>query len=130
MIFVDTSALLAFLDADDVQNTRAVESFERLVLSGDPVSHNYVVLESAALVHRRGGSDLTRRFMLDLVPLLDLVWVDERLHERAARDWLAGLSRGSSLVDYVSFEVMRERGIDEAFAFDRDFARAGFATLP
>ena len=42
---------------------------------GDLAGH-YVVLESAALAHRRGGSDLTRRLMLELVPLLDLVWVD------------------------------------------------------
>jgi predicted nucleic acid-binding protein len=30
----------------------------------------------------------------------------------------------------VSFEVMRERGIGEAFAFDPEFAREGFTTLP
>ena len=99
------------------------DAFERLVLAGDPVSHNYVVLESAALVRRRGGSDLTRCFMRDLVPLLDLVWVDERLHDRAAREWLAGLTRRSSLVDHGSFEVMRERGIDEASASTRLHAR-------
>lgn len=35
-----------------------------------------------------------------------------------------------SLVDRVSFEVMRARGINEAFAFDRDFAAAGFVVHP
>jgi predicted nucleic acid-binding protein len=38
--------------------------------------------------------------------------------------------RRTSLVDWVSFEVMRRRGIETAFAFDRDFATAGFAVVP
>lgn len=36
----------------------------------------------------------------------------------------------SIFVDLVSFEVMRRLGIDEAFAFDDDFAAAGFRVLP
>ena len=43
--------------------------------------------------------------------------------------WLGEPSRCPSLVDGVSFEVMRERGIERAFAFDRDFVHAGFAVL-
>ncbi len=38
--------------------------------------------------------------------------------------------RDVSLVDRVSFEVMRRRRIDGAFAFDRDFADHGFTTIP
>jgi predicted nucleic acid-binding protein len=30
----------------------------------------------------------------------------------------------------VSFEVMRREGLDAAFAFDADFAAAGFQTIP
>lgn len=130
MILVDTSALLAFLDADDEHHQRAVEAFDHLVLDGRPISHNYIVLESAAIVHRRGGSRVVRRFMEDIVPLLELIWIEEPLHRRAARGWLAELSRGSSLVDRASFEVMRDHGIDRAFAFDRDFVRAGFNIAP
>jgi hypothetical protein len=35
-----------------------------------------------------------------------------------------------SLVDAVSFAVMRERGISTAFAFDRHFVTAGFVVVP
>jgi predicted nucleic acid-binding protein len=31
-----------------------------------------------------------------------------------------------SFVDWVSFEVMRRRGLRRAFAFDPDFRAAGF----
>jgi predicted nucleic acid-binding protein len=43
---------------------------------------------------------------------------------------LAAVRRDVSLVDWVSFEVMRRSGIGTAFAFDRDFRRHGFATIP
>jgi predicted nucleic acid-binding protein len=33
------------------------------------------------------------------------------------------------LVDASSFIVMRERGIDTAFTFDRDFKSAGFSLV-
>ena len=43
---------------------------------------------------------------------------------------LAALPTEVSLVDHVSFHVMRMLGITRAFAFDADFAAAGFSTLP
>lgn len=35
-----------------------------------------------------------------------------------------------SLVDCISFEVIRDRGIDEALAVDEHFTQAGFKVLP
>lgn len=35
-----------------------------------------------------------------------------------------------ALVDWISFEIMRVEGIREAFAFDLDFRRQGFVTVP
>jgi len=35
-----------------------------------------------------------------------------------------------SLVDCISFTVMRERGITQALTFDRHFIQAGFEVLP
>jgi predicted nucleic acid-binding protein len=35
-----------------------------------------------------------------------------------------------SFFDWVSFEVMRRRGISTAFAFDSDSAAQGFALIP
>jgi predicted nucleic acid-binding protein len=35
-----------------------------------------------------------------------------------------------SLVDRVSFELMRREGIERALAFDDDFTEAGFETVP
>ena len=43
---------------------------------------------------------------------------------------LGSVSRAVSLVDWTSFVVMREQGIDRAFAFDADFTHQGFSMIP
>jgi predicted nucleic acid-binding protein len=58
--------------------------------------------------------------------VLSIVWIDEATHAAGAAALLAALPTRTSLVDFVSFEVMRERGIPRAFAFDDDFRAAGF----
>lgn len=95
------------------------------------VTHNYVVVESAALVQRRLGPSALRPLLDDLVPLLDVVWVDPDVHRVAVAALLAAQERRDvSLVDRVSFELMRRRRIDTAFAFDRHFEREGYALVP
>jgi predicted nucleic acid-binding protein len=128
VIFADTSALYALLDADDAAHGRARAFFE-----ADPlplVTHNYVVVETASLVQRRLGPALVRALLEDLMPAVDMRWVDEDLHRAALSAFLAAVRRRTSLVDWVSFEIMRREGIDRAFTFDRDFAAQGFAIVP
>lgn len=94
------------------------------------LTHNYVVVEAVTLVQRRLGPDAARDLLEAVLPPIDVVWVGEELHEAAVAAFLAGVRRKISLVDWVSFELMRRRGIETAFAFDRDFARQGFTTVP
>jgi predicted nucleic acid-binding protein len=56
----------------------------------------------------------------------EIEWVDRALHESALRAMKRTRRRKVSFVDQVSFLVMRSRGIDEVFSFDRDFRREGF----
>lgn len=65
-----------------------------------------------------------RRLADDLFPLTRTIWVDEATHASALEHHRAGGS--PSLVDQVSFIVMREAGIEVAFAFDPDFEQQGF----
>src|SRR5204863_9249327 len=94
------------------------------------LSHNYVVLESAALVQRRLGPEAVRVLFHDLLPVMAVAYVDESLHRAAVGAFLAIAQRKVSLVDSVSFELMRNAGITRAFAFDRDFHEQGFETVP
>lgn len=128
-VFVDTSALFAALDAADSRHQSAVETFER-VAAERLATHNYVAVEAEALVRRKLGATAAHVLLVDILPSLATTWVDEELHRAGVTATLAAGMRRLSLVDCVSFEVMRRQRIDTAFAFDRHFAEQGFATIP
>lgn len=130
-MLVDSSALYALLDRRDANHDAAEAAFEDLLDSRDRLaSHNYVVTETCALVQRRLGAEAAIDLIQRLVPMLDLIWVERDTHESATARFVASPSRSTSLVDLVSFEVMRREGMDAAFAFDRDFLSAGLRTIP
>ena len=129
-VFVDTSALYALLDRDDANHQEAKGIWAQLLESGAALlTHSYVLVEAFALVQRRLGLEATRALHDDLIPVLEIVWVEEDLHRAAVEALLAYGSRAISLVDWVSFLLMRRRGIQKAFAFDEDFKQQGFVLL-
>jgi predicted nucleic acid-binding protein len=130
-VFIDTSALLAVLDADDANHAAARPFWESIVSSGDTlVSHNYVLVETSALALRKLGLEALRVLERDIVPILRVVWVTGDIHGSAASAQLAASRRSLSLVDCVSFEIMRRSGIRTAFSFDRHFREHGYEILP
>lgn len=130
MTFVDSSALLAFLDRDAAGHAAVVDCLATILAERRGVTHNYVVIETEALAHRRLGGSVARRMLEDVIPLLEVAWVDSELHKAAVSAHLRTLRRRSSLVDHVSFELMRRRDLRLALALDRDFSAAGFQLLP
>lgn len=129
--FVDTSAIYAYLDSAERNHARARATFLDLLDAGERLTtHNYVALESATLVQRRLGVDATRALLDDVLPLIDLVWIDQQVHRLAVASLLGSGLRHVSLVDWTSFVVMREQRIERAFAFDSDFATQGLAVIP
>ena len=133
-VFVDTSALYAALDATDANGPTATTIWARLlndveVGTIELLTHSSVIVESVALVQRRLGMAATRVLLDEFVRSMTVVWVDAELHARATTALLAANRREVSLVDWTSFEVMREHTLDVAFAFDDDFAKQGFTLL-
>ena len=124
-VFVDTSALQAALDHADPNHAVAAEIFDRLLGVEDLVTHNYVHVEAEQLIRRRLGAAAARDLLEDVLPALRTVWVDEATHAEAVRA-MSGTGRAASLVDQVSFHVMRSLDINVALAFDSDFERKGF----
>lgn len=130
-VFVDTSAVYAVLDGDDEHHEAAAEAWAQL-LEGigeseiEGVTHSSVLVEVTALVQRRLGMNAVRDLHDALMPALALRFVDEGLHRRAVTALLAANRRDVSLVDWTSFELMRELGATHALAFDDDFVVQGF----
>lgn len=126
-VFIDTSALMAILDADDANHNKARMIWKKFVTTGNVmVCSNYVLIETFALVQHRLGIDAVRTLQDDILPMLTIEWVDEPGHRAGVTGLLAASRRSLSLVDCVSFDVMRRLGIKSAFAFDRHFKEQGF----
>jgi uncharacterized protein len=131
VIFVDTAAFYALVDDRDPNHVRARETLERLRAADiSLLTHEYVVVETTALIQRRLGLGALRRFIDDLLPLAGIAWVGEILHAEAREALLAAGRRSVSLVDWTSFLVMRRYGVRRAFTFDPDFGGEGFGVLP
>lgn len=129
-VFIDTSALFALLDASDVRHRQAARIWAGLLDSdADLFTHSYVIVETSALVQRRMGEKLLEPLFDGLLPLVRIIWVEEEIHRRALAVFRSLRMSSLSLVDCVSFEVMRQKGGERAFAFDRHFEEQGFKVL-
>lgn len=130
-VFVDTSAFLALLDADDENHAMAKKGLEGLLQTDSHlVTSNYVLVETFALLQNRLGMESVRVFQEDIVPLLEIKWVDAATHAVATGVLLSAGRRKLSLVDCSSFEVMRRSGIRRALTHDGHFREQGFESLP
>lgn len=126
MIFLDTSAIYALADRADANHGRAKARFAGLIRADETfLTHSYVLVEAMVLIQHRLGLAATLAFARD-AEAFEVEWVDGRLHKEAVAQLIAHGRRRVSVVDEVSFLVMRTRGVRTAFAFDRDFAAEGF----
>ncbi len=130
-IFVDTSAFLAVLDGSDKNHKTSKQFWETIIKRGDVLlCHNYILVETSTLVLRRFGMEAVRVFEQDIIPILRIIWVTREVHFAAVSAHLMAGRRTLSLVDCVSFEVMRRTGVRKAFAFDRHFQDYGYEIYP
>lgn len=126
MIFLDTSAIYALADQADPRHVEAKERFETLLsLREVLLTHNYVLVESLALLQHRLGLAAALKLARSSSGF-EVVWVEKPLHEEAARRLARTGKRRVSFVDHVSFLVMRSNGLKTALAFDPDFEEEGF----
>jgi predicted nucleic acid-binding protein len=130
-VFVDTSAIYAGLDQDDINHAKAKAAWTTLTEEATPLlTNNYVVLETIALLQNRLGVAAVRTFHEDIQPLLEVAWISEHEHRTGIAAVLAAGRKKLSLVDCVSFETMRARGVRTVFCFDAHFAEQGFNVKP
>lgn len=128
-MLLDTSGLFCYHHKDEPGNEAAQTLFEA---AGAKLTHSYVLAEFVALATARG---LPRRpvlaFLTALVqhPEVEVIWVNEALHQEAVHLLEARLDKQYSLSDAVSFVLMQRRGMREALTTDHHFEQAGFVRL-
>ena len=125
MIFLDTSAIYALADRDDPHHQQAKGLFQDILNSEEGIlTHNYILVESLALIQFRLGLDAALK-LAQSASAFEIVWIDTAIHQEAVRQLESG-RRQSSLVDQVSFAIMRSHKLDRALAFERNFELEGF----
>ena len=129
-VFIDTSALYAVMDRDDKNHTEAKALWMRnLDESVDFLCHNYILVETVSLLQNRIGMECVSAFIHDVLPLIRVERVDEETHQAGMSSLLAASRRRLSLVDCISFDVIRRLGLYLVFAFDPQFQEQGFELL-
>ena len=129
-IFIDTSAFYALMDRSDRYHSDASGMWPVLLEEGtDLLTSNYIVWETVGLLQKRIGFEAASLWHRDILGVLDVLWVNERTHQRAYELWLNFGRLRLSLVDCVSFVTMHQHGIEMAFCFKDHFKDHGFLLL-
>ncbi len=129
--FVDTAAFIAVLDRDDACHQSALTVWRKLLTDEvELLTSSYVLVETNALVQNRLGLKAVKAFYDDIYPLLIIEWVKEPHYHAGITGVIMASRKKLSLVDCVSFDIMRSKGIKTVFTFDRHFKEQGFTCLP
>ena len=131
-VFVDTSGFLALWDQTDEHHAPAVRLQNDLARKRRHfLTTDYVLDETATLLRIRHSHAAAIDF-LDTAQhseALRLVWVDPDRFAAASSWFRRYADKDWSFTDCVSFVVMRELKMRDAFTTDHHFAQAGFAVL-
>ena len=130
MIFVDSSFWIGLGMPSDARHDDATSLYARYG-HAPLLTSNLIRGETWTFLRRRSGHAAAVDFLdrLERSRQTRIVRVTERLEDEALA-WLRRRDeREYSYVDATSFALMRSLRIREAFAFDGDFAAAGFVEL-
>jgi uncharacterized protein len=130
VLFVDTSFLAAYALGRDARHQDAMQ-LAAVQLRRPLVTTNLILSELWTLLRNRLGHRETVEFLdrVNALATLRLERISEAI-EAESWEWLrAHDERLYSFVDATSFALMRRLRIQEALAFDGDFAAAGFVEL-
>lgn len=133
MIFVDTGAFVARYMARDEHHEDALVGFALLERDRVPAATSIHVLDETITLLARwaGGGFAAERARAIFASRALQVWRPTEDHEVEALQELERFAdQGIGYTDALSFVLMRERDVAEAFTFDRHFQLAGFSLWP
>ncbi len=130
-VFVDSSAYLGLLDADDEHHASAVAIVSDLARAGwRQLTTNVLIIECHALLLSNLGIATAAQFLKDMdASRTTIVRVRASDEARAKQIIYQYTDKDFSFTDAISFAVMERLGIAWAFTFDRHFAQYGFTQL-
>jgi uncharacterized protein len=126
-VFIDTSFVIAMFTPEDKHHKQAVE------IARDLFDYQKIWITDAVLYEIgnsfvKSNKKIVAEFIQDCynTDQIEVVKTDELLLLRALERYATYLDKDWSLTDCISFEVMKEYGIDKAYSSDHHFGQAGF----
>lgn len=131
-VFMDSAGFLALWDAGDSHHANAAKLQTELVRGRRRfLTSEYVVDETATLLLVRHSHAAAADFLdtIERSEALRLEWIGPERFHAAANLFRRHADKTWSFTDCVSFVVMRELRIRDAFTTDHHFKQAGFHPL-
>lgn len=130
-LLADTGALLALFNPRDSLHERA-KKFAQEAAGSRFVVTELILSETVTRLRARTGAARAADVGAALLNSrrYEVLFVDAALVEAGLTDLRRFADKRLSLVDAVSFAVIRSLGLDGSFTFDRDFHDCGFAVYP
>lgn len=135
VVFWDTSAFLALANTRDALHRQAVAVSQSLARENAQLLTTDAVLTELAnglsKVGQRQLAQRTIKMVYQSVPLrvAEVVHIDAELWQRGWQLYCARPDKEWGLTDCLSFVVMQENEVVEAFTADHHFEQAGFIRL-
>ena len=129
-LFFDTCAFIALINYDDDFHSVASDLFTKAAHADEKFfTSNYVILETVFLLQRELGLSAVNDFRKLLLPIINVIWVDEKIHNNSLSNLVSAQKRKISLTDYTSFHIIDGYKIDTVFTFDKHFKERDFKIL-
>ena len=133
-IFIDSSAFLALEDESDQSHEEAFQFREQVLQKRkyEIITTSYILDETLTLIRFRIDIKASIGFSKKIrkSKVVKIVQVSKEIEEKALDIFERYDDKDFSFTDCVSFVVMREMGVKEAFAFDEHFNQMGFIRKP
>ena len=129
-VFFDTCAFIALINYDDDFHSLASDLFTKAAHTDEKFfTSNYVILETVFLLQRELGLAAVNDFSKLLLPIINVICVDEKIHSNSLNNLMAAQKRKISLTDYSSFYIIDSYKIEMVFTFDKHFKEKDYKIL-
>ena len=133
-IFLDTSAIIAYYNADDKYHKQASKTMKAIQDGSIPLTRFYtsdfVFDESMTFIkcvlHKLEMAETIGEALRES-PFTSMLRVDETVFDKAWQR--CKKDSGSSFTDCTSYILMERHGINTCFTYDSHFKSAGYQTL-
>ena len=136
MIFVDTSAFLAFVNEKDNNHAAAMQFLEEIkngkLHIKKIITSDYIIDETITRIRYSVGHKEAVEWGMDILAskVIEKIEVRSEIFRSAWELFRTYDDKKLSFTDCTCFALMKKRGIEKVFSFDGDFERIGFVLLP